>query len=126
MYPSEKDVLFGRGRPYQEYPGNQHLYHLVKIQKDHYRLAEERLDKLCISAHVVKAIQESGGRFLRRVTSEGWVEVTDAEARQKVVKALRRPNEQEAKILKANTTAAASRIDGGGGGKRARCGDDDL
>jgi hypothetical protein len=82
-FPGPNDVLLGRGRPYQEYTGNQRLAALVEGQREQYQQAADRFEKTCISLDVVKTIQETQGRFLQR-TDEGWEAVTDFLAREKV------------------------------------------
>jgi hypothetical protein len=82
-YPLPNDVLLGRGRPYQEYAGNQRLAMVVELNRDKYQQATKRFEKTCTSLDVVKFIQESKGRFLHR-TPEGWEEVSDFVARDKV------------------------------------------
>jgi hypothetical protein len=82
-YPLPHDVLLGRGRPYQEYAGNQRLAMVVELHRGKYQQAAKRFEKTCTSLDVVKSIQESNGRFLHR-TPEGWEEVSDLVARDKV------------------------------------------
>jgi hypothetical protein len=87
-FPNRKDILLGRGKPYQDYHGHQRLAQIVDLYRERYRKATERFEKMCISTYVVKRIQESGGRFLQR-KPEGWEEVSDLVALQKVGQALR-------------------------------------
>jgi hypothetical protein len=61
---------------------------VVDLHRDKYQQATERFDKTCISLDVVKTTQESKGRFLQR-TPEGWEEVSDVVARDKVSHSLR-------------------------------------
>jgi hypothetical protein len=83
-YPVTNDVLLGRGRPFQEFPGNVRLALLIDKYRERYFTAG-RCDKAIISQHLVDTIKESKGRFLKKTTdSEGWVEVSDDVARDKV------------------------------------------
>jgi len=81
--PNEHDVLLGRGRPYQIYPGNLQWAQLVDEKKELYAQAAVGA-KMVISDDVLNAIRRKGGRFLKRVTSgSGWREVEDDLARDK-------------------------------------------
>ena len=71
LYPSRNDVLLGRGKPYQSFPGNLELARVVDSYQLQYTKATERLEKHCIAAMIVKIVQDSGGRFMKR-TSDGW------------------------------------------------------
>jgi hypothetical protein len=82
--PSSNDVLLGRGKPFQEYPGNLRLAILVDRYREKYMDAG-RCDKAIISQHLVYQIKKADGRFLKKLTSDGpWVEVSDEVARDKV------------------------------------------
>jgi hypothetical protein len=83
--PSSADILLGRGKPYQEFPGNQNLLFIV----DHYTAAYGKADrdaKGVINMGIVQLIKEKKGRFLQRRndSGDGWVEVNDIVARDKV------------------------------------------
>jgi hypothetical protein len=83
-YPVTNDVLLGRGRPFQEFPGNVRLALLIDKYRERYTTAG-RCDKAIISQHLLDMIKESKGRFLKKMTdSEGWVEVSDDVAQDKV------------------------------------------
>lgn len=64
-YPNHLDVLLGRGKPYQDFPGNIRLNQLVERQ----RLTYENLNKgeksVCIM-EIVHTIHLMGGRFLQK------------------------------------------------------------
>lgn len=83
LYPSNKDVLLGRGKPYQEYVGNLYLASLVDQRREQYHHVADRFEKTCIAMGIVKTIEQSGGHFLQR-TEEGWVPVPVFVAREKV------------------------------------------
>jgi hypothetical protein len=83
-FPSKRDVLLGRGKPYQAYSGNVMLAQLVDSRRDEYNRAS-RFEKTCISMDMVKAVKECNGRFLQRdESSGGWVKVEDCAAREKI------------------------------------------
>lgn len=65
--PTETDVLFGRGRPYQDFPGTILLNQLVEIQRPEYDMLD-KTGKTGIVANIVQAVYELGGRFLKRST----------------------------------------------------------
>jgi hypothetical protein len=86
LQPQPHDVLVGRGRPYQEYPGNQRLGSLVEAQLERYRNTEDRFEKTCI---ILETVQNSKSRFLQK-TPEGWWKVApDKAAREKTCSAFR-------------------------------------
>lgn len=83
--PLENDVLLGRGRPFQDYVGNQQLGRMIDQQRQRYLSAKDRFDKTYISMQIVEEIQKLGGRFLQRSPDKGgWELVSDAVARDKV------------------------------------------
>jgi hypothetical protein len=90
--PTQHDVLFGRGKPYQGHEGNQRLHKVVNLYKARYSQAR-RHEKTEIAEEIVQFIKTGGtkaGRFLKRVEGEEcWVEVGDSIARDKVSHALR-------------------------------------
>jgi hypothetical protein len=82
LYPLANDVLLGRGRPFQEFPGNVHMAEIVDAYREEYE-SVGKLQKTAISSKVVQLIRESkGGRFLKKDGGR-WVEVTDDVARLK-------------------------------------------
>ncbi len=89
-YPKREDVLMGRGRPYQTWPGNVHLAGLVMENTDQYIVAAEGgFDKMTIASYLVELIKRrNDGRFLVR-TNVDWKEVDDLSARNKVSQLLR-------------------------------------
>lgn len=88
LYPTPNDVLLGRGRSYQDYPGNRRLADWVDQYRERYHASIDRLDKTFTVMEVVKLVQENGGCFLQR-TEGGWEVTDDAVSRTKVFHALR-------------------------------------
>jgi hypothetical protein len=91
--PYPFDVLFGRGKPYQDHPGNVRVRKVVKLHKARYCQAK-RNEKTDIADEIVTCMKNagSGGRFLKRGVeglAGSWVEVSDEEARDKVSHMLR-------------------------------------
>jgi hypothetical protein len=80
--PGRMDVLFGRGKPIQESPGNLKYHILLAYHAPHYEAAK-KFDKMEIARQVVDYVQSYGGRFLRP-DHAGWVPVDDPTAREKV------------------------------------------
>ena len=66
-YPTRFDVLLGRGKPYQDFPGNVRLNQIVELRFVAYE--ESTLsEKTEIAIEIVHAIKGMGGRFLTRAT----------------------------------------------------------
>ena len=84
-FPRSLDVVLGRGRPYQGYPGNMRLATFIDQQRAQYQ-SLDRLNKTHLSLEVVRMIKNSGGRFLKRCDDDSgrWWEVPDDVAREKV------------------------------------------
>jgi hypothetical protein len=92
--PGPFDVLFGRGRPFNDHPGNDRMRKIVEAYKARYAAAEKQ-EKTLITQEVVQIIKNSGkqnGRFLKQ-QSKGkdapWFEVSTKEAHKKVGHRLR-------------------------------------
>jgi hypothetical protein len=86
MYPDNYDVLLGRGRPFQNFPGNANLVELVEDRRQEYE-GSNRLHKTNLTKEIMQVIQTAGGRFLKRhddSAGQGWLEVSQEAAREKV------------------------------------------
>ena len=89
---TDKDVLLGRGIPYQFHPGNKVLSNLIDSKMDEYFHCSSKFEKTMVSWNIVKYIQtDIGGRFLERDNSNEsgcnsgrWKVVSDDVARLKV------------------------------------------
>jgi len=82
--PERNDVLFGRGKNERNHFGNRHLRTICRERLSTYEAAD-REEKTEISKDIVKEIQSMGGRFLKlNVTRDGWLLVSDEDARKKV------------------------------------------
>jgi hypothetical protein len=82
-FPLEQDVLLGRGRPYQEFPGNLHLAELIHEHRQVYT-SETKRQKTDIANQIVHLIQLAGGRFLKKNDQDVWGQVSQDAARSKV------------------------------------------
>jgi hypothetical protein len=95
-FPLAVDVLLGRGRPFQEFPGNMRLAVIVDLHRERYQSAMHG-EKLKICAEVVHMIKVSGGRFLKQNESkDGWEEVGEVIAYDKVSHSFRTPSKRNA------------------------------
>jgi len=87
--PNKIDVLFGRGKKFQDHFGNQRMREISEKNKATY-FAIKRFEKQRLVESVFRQIKEGGTRFLKRSTEgEGWVEVQDHIAVEKVSHCLR-------------------------------------
>ena len=94
IIPNPKDVLLGRGRPYQEFPGNIALANELDARREAYKgKKENRAAKTNISTQIVKHITANGGRFLQKV-NDRWVVVPDIKAREKIAHGFRMPRKK--------------------------------
>lgn len=84
-YPQQLDVVLGRGRPFQEFPGNTKLAGLIDDYRVQY-MSVDRRNKTKLSHALVQMVKDYGGRFLKRTEdgSGNWIEVSDDTAREKV------------------------------------------
>jgi len=94
---TNRDILCGRGvQNTNEHVGNLSFRDLVRQHQVEY-LASKRVDKPAIAIRIMEAIQDQGGRFLRRVkvASEysreryAWIEIEQQRVYEKVCQALR-------------------------------------
>ncbi len=93
LAPQKKDVLLGRGRPYQNFTGNRRMLRIVSGYKEEYT-ARPRDQKRVFVETVLDAVLQDGTRFLRRLDenddgSDQWEEVDRMTAAEKVWHALR-------------------------------------
>ena len=90
LYPNPEDVLMGRGRPFQQFVGNLNLAKIVAEHQSEYN-ESERNSKTKLTRKLVQVIKDGNGRFLKRdgKPDGGWVEVNDAQSREKVAHAFR-------------------------------------
>ncbi len=87
--PTEEDVLLGRGRPFQLFPGNLRLARIIDTLVRRYQ-AMEVGEKRIIADEVMRRISDTGGRFLKRADDgETWVEVIDSVSREKTSQGFR-------------------------------------
>ena len=85
-FPTNKDVLLGKGRPIQKHVGNIYLRNLVSSLTESYLNADSKSTKASLTWKVVSDIKANGGRFLCKDKEDFWIEASDKEARDKVGK----------------------------------------
>jgi hypothetical protein len=106
--PRRDDVLLGRGKPYQENPGNVFMRALVESHLTTYQSAPLG-QKSVLAAKVVELIQRAPARFVKKRDDGWWVEVDNSEAMMKVLKTFRTVRSlqaEESKVLKVNNKRA--------------------
>jgi hypothetical protein len=86
--PSRYDILFGRGRPIRENPGNVGLLFLVEQKSLVYEAADKQ-EKTRIALEIVRMQKAKPSRFLKKNASGVWEEVDADMAREKVSHAFR-------------------------------------
>ena len=89
-FPSSRDVLLGKGRPFQTFPGNKALGELLGSRQEQYFGIKEQYEKTAMSTSIVNDLKARGTRFLKRTSSgEAWEEISDLAARNKVAHGFR-------------------------------------
>jgi len=90
QYPSENDVLSGRGGKINDHYGNRQFRAIVKEFKERYNLTDKKNSKASIAREVVGQITALGGRFLRKDPASGyWIDEDESNAMKKTSQALR-------------------------------------
>jgi hypothetical protein len=94
--PRKRDVLLGRGKPFQNFSGNRRMLRIVSQFKGEYA-ARPRDQKRLYVETALEAVLKDGARFLRRVdVADGthrWEEVDRTAAAEKVWHVLRSKGE---------------------------------
>ncbi|KAL3940956.1 MAG: hypothetical protein SGBAC_004609 [Bacillariaceae sp.] len=93
ILPTTKDVLLGKGRPYQEHPGNIALNDIIDKYRDEYTGCKSRTEKTAMSLNILDTIKNQGGRFLMKKSKDDdlWVVASELKAREKVAHSFRMP-----------------------------------
>ena len=87
--PTPRDVLLGRGKPYQDFIGNIRFGLLVDQYLDRHNMAP-KFEKTILSMSVVQTVKNRNGRFLKKnKETDMWDVVSDDAARDKVAHAFR-------------------------------------
>ena len=85
--PNLNDVLFAKGRPYQHHPGNQEYLRLIQDCLIEYDSAANRRDKRSVACNLIDSMRMQSTRFLIKDSEDWWVEASDKELHEKVIKA---------------------------------------
>ena len=101
--PLPNDILFGRGKPIQQRPGNVRFREMLDTHVSKYDKGEKGA-KVAMTASLVHLLKEEGGRFLKELDCGGWVEVDEAAARAKVSHSLRTRRKMQATLNKDRST----------------------
>jgi hypothetical protein len=86
--PTECDVILGRGKVIQNHAGNIQLRKLIDSNRPSYECAKLS-EKTSIADQLVRHIKSLSGRFLKKGGDDGWIEVADVIAREKISHAFR-------------------------------------
>jgi hypothetical protein len=121
-FPSRFDILLGRGKPYQEYSGNQWLNTFITAYYERFQHAGSHYGhKNEICKTIIHMISESGGRFLKRSEDEnGWEVVSDQLVMGKVSHLFRTRKYRESKEASGGRFLKRSEDEGGHGKGFAR------
>jgi hypothetical protein len=106
-----RDVLLGRGRPIQDFPGNIALARLVDEHIEEYRGSTKRSgQKAALCERVTRLVLENGGRFVTRAKGpeEKWVEVDHFQKAVEKVGHNFRNHPSSTSSVPANTTSLLS------------------
>jgi hypothetical protein len=111
--PSHSDILFGRGRPIMNHPGNAVLRNVVRLKLEEYCNVPSNKQATTLTWEVVRILKDKyGARFLKEETTQsnglGWIEVSNDTARLKVRVAFRDKRTKLFKTTAAATTATAT------------------
>jgi len=83
-------VICGREKAAHNHAGNRRFRQLIQDHRASYQDATKRIEKSSITQKIVSAVSAVGGRFVRFEQDQSlWVELSDAEAHEKVSHALR-------------------------------------
>jgi hypothetical protein len=89
LSPRENDIVFGRGKTFQDHAGNKRMRECVMEYK-HLYIAIKRFQKHTLVQTIYEKLLDGGARFLRRDdATDSWVIVDRDHATQKVSHALR-------------------------------------
>ena len=120
LYPTSKDVLMGRGRPFITWPGNVRLPQRVSPYLDQYVDMKDIFSgKAAIVLEVLDEIQLEGGRFLKR-NSGYWEIADDQKAKEKVSQIFRAEIRNRHKAEDLTDSSATDVIDHTSSTKRLR------
>ena len=95
--PSDNDILFGRGRRFQEHHGNKRMLSLIESRRQHYQNQPRNKKRQTVES-LYDEISQGGARFLKYLDEENvWVEVNIPIALEKIFHTLRSKRRNEKK-----------------------------
>lgn len=119
--PTANDVLFGRGRPLQQHPGNLRFHKIINRNRQPY-MNSRKEDKVRVAKKVLHEIKSTinsagdndtpGGRFLKRtdIGEDFWVEVSTEASIEKISHALRgRPRSESRNYVGRESKSGSSK-----------------
>lgn len=83
IIPSNVDILFGRGKPMRQHPGNMSLGLLIEASIAHYTKLRKG-EKTAMAQTIVNGMKGRSVRFLKQDDNGLWFQVADDMAREKV------------------------------------------
>lgn len=101
--PTNQDVVFGKGKPFQTHIGNVRLMWWVEESLEEYNSKHDRGEKFEVIKSTVQKVKDSGGRFLTK-ESGIWVRVSDDLAYAKVSNLYRNRRSEHRRNAAAATT----------------------
>jgi len=113
LEPTAKDIVFGRGKKYQDHEGNKRMRQCVNEYKQLYN-ALKRFQKQTLVETIYDKLVEGGARFLRKdEATNTWVLVERELATQKVSHALRCKKHlgKQSSVQKLKKSASPARKD---------------
>ena len=107
--PQGFSILSGRGGLTNRHPANRVYRRLIQHNKPIYQALQNKQRQVCLIQSIVKSIQASNGRFLRK-EGENWIQLSDKEAYEKVKQAIREPDSKYAATcsIKSDQTMTSS------------------
>lgn len=115
--PNLNDVLFAKGRPYQHHPGNQEYLRLIQDCLIEYDSASNRKDKRAIACNLIDSMRMQSTRFLIKDSDDWWVEASDKDLHEKVIKAF---SHASATLKKRSSVSTSIKYNESPMGKRLR------
>jgi len=93
FFPSDNDVICGRGKQYQNHSGNKKFRKIIDSNLERYDKAESKPQKSRVVIAIVDLIRDNckpfGGFVDKNADTGRWFEIGDSQAREKVGHALR-------------------------------------
>ena len=95
---AQGDIKLGRGKPLQKHPGNEWFRSLISEEFEKYN-SLRRLGQTRLSREIVARVKREGRKFWKRAetNSDHWIEINDAEAREKVAITFRTERKKRSK-----------------------------